>query len=81
MSDFCALSVALCAEAGHFVVSTWGVLDVARDESFGRFLGGIFVVCVGRGRLTDLIVLFANKRNILKCSFGLECPMLQCFSS
>lgn len=43
MSDFWGLSVVLCAEVGCFVVSTCGVLDVARDESFGRFLGGILV--------------------------------------
>jgi hypothetical protein len=47
VSDFCALSVELCAEVGCFVVSTCGVLDVARDESFGRFLGGILMVDVG----------------------------------
>lgn len=41
MSDFCALSVVLSAEFGCFVVSTCDVLDVARGESFGRFLGGI----------------------------------------
>lgn len=41
MSDFGTLSVVLCAELGCFVVSTCGVLDDARGESFGRFLGGI----------------------------------------
>lgn len=41
VSDFWGLSVVLFAEVGCLVVSTCGVLDVARDESFGRFLGGI----------------------------------------